>query len=394
MKLLLVIILVIILLLIIFLLFKLFKTLNINVLITIICSLVILQIILAPNICIKYTISGAKLFFNAVFPSLFPFLVVINIIISYDGIHIYSKLLGNIICRPLKLPKECNFALLISVLCGYPLGARYSCDLYEKNLIDLNTCERLLNIASNSSPLFIVGSVGASMMLSAKIGYILLLSNLLSCMVMGFIIPSKNSLYKIRNNNSPKKSDATINIGMIFKNSIEDALKNSLNIGGFIVIFSVITGIIKDNALFHIVLNKFSLIIGLSGNFIEGLLLGLLEVTNGCYLIASSNSNLYFKLPILSFLIAFSGLSIISQVYSYTYKLDVSIKKYILRKFIQGIISSILTLILYYVLLQTSSVFTFNNMNLYSSSNLYFLILLILFIPLLLIKIIKLFHTS
>ncbi|MBU3142120.1 sporulation integral membrane protein YlbJ [Clostridium sp. CF012] len=384
------------LLLIIFLLFKLFKTLNINILITIICSLIILQIILAPNICIKYTISGAKLFFNAVFPSLFPFLVVINIIISYDGIHIYSKLLGNIICRPLKLPKECNFALLISALCGYPLGARYTCDLYEKNLIDLNTCERLLNIASNSSPLFIVGSVGASMMLSAKIGYILLLSNLLSCIFMGFIIPSKNSLYKVKNKNNAftKKTHAPINIGIIFKNSIEDSLKNSFNIGGFIVVFSVITGIIKDNAIFHIVINKLSLIIGLSSNFIEGLLLGLLEVTNGCYLIASSNSNLYVKLPILSFLIAFSGLSIISQVYSYTYKLNVSMKKYILRKFIQGIISSTLTIIIYYVFPLTSSVFAFNTRSLHNSSNLYFFILLTLFIPLLFINIIKLFHTS
>lgn len=388
--------LVVILIFIIFLLFKLFKTLNINVLITTICSLIILQIILAPHVCIQYTISGAKLFFNAVFPSLFPFLVVINIIIGYDGIHIYSKLLGNIFCRPLKLTKECNFALLISLLCGYPLGARYACDLYEKNIIDLNTCERLLNIASNSSPLFIIGSVGASMMSSAKIGYILLLSNILSCLFMGFILPSKSSSFKLKNknNNFSKKPSNTLNIGIVFKNSIEDALKNSLNIGGFIVVFSVITGIIKNNVIFHIVLNKFSLFVGASSDFIEGLLLGLLEVTNGCYLIASSNSNLYVKLPILSFLIAFSGLSIISQVYSYTYKLDVSIKKYISRKFIQGIISSILTIILYYVFLHTSSFFTFNNMGLYNSSNLYFLILLIMFVPLLLRNIVKLFHTS
>ncbi|WP_291632351.1 sporulation integral membrane protein YlbJ [Clostridium sp.] len=378
------------------LLFKLFKTLNIDLSITIICSLIILQIILAPDVCIKYTLSGAKLFFNAVFPSLFPFLVVINIIISYDGIHIYSKLLGNIICKPLKLPKECTFVLLVSLLCGYPLGARYTCDLYKKNIIDLNTCERLLNIASNSSPLFIIGAVGSSMMVSTKIGYILLLSNIISCIFMGFIIPSKNSFYKIkyRSTTFSKDKPPNKNIGMILKNSIEDAMKNSLNIGGFIVVFSVITGIIKDNAIFHIVLTKFSLIIGSSGNFIEGLLLGMLEMTNGCYLITSGNTNLYIKLSALSFLIAFSGLSIISQVYSYTYKYDVSIKKYIARKFIQGIISSILTLILYIIFLQTSSIFTFNNMSIYNGSNLYLLILIILFIPLLLVNILKLFHTS
>ena len=379
-----------------FLLFKLFKILKINLSMTIICSLIILQIILAPKICIYYTLSGAKLFFNAVFPSLFPFLVVINIIISYDGILIYSKLLGNIICKPLKLPKECSFALLVSVLCGYPLGARYACDLYDKKIIDSSTCERLLNIASNASPLFIIGSVGASMMSDAKIGYILLLSNILSCMFMGFVIPAKNFPFKIKNTavTFSKSEINNRNIGLILKSGIEDAIKNSLNIGGFIVIFSVITGIIKDNVIFHIVLNKFSLITNSAGNFIEGLSLGMIEMTNGCYLISSSNSNLYVKLPVLSFLIAFSGLSIISQVYSYTYKYAISMKKYIARKFIQGIISSILTIALYYIFLQTTSIFTFNTTGIYNSSNLYSLILIILFVPLFLINVIKLFHTS
>jgi len=394
--------LIILLIIIVLLLFKLFKTLKINILITLICSFIIIQIILAPNICIQYAISGAKLFFNAIFPSLFPFLVVINIIISCDGIHIYSKLLGNIICKPLKLPKECNFALLVSAICGYPLGARYTCDLYEKNIIDLNTCERLLNIASNASPLFIMGAVGTSMMLNTKIGYILLLSNVLSCMVMGFIIPSRNSSFKIkyRSSNFSRNNPTNINIGMILKSSIEDAIKNSLNIGGFIVVFSVITGMIKDNAIFHIALNNLSLVAGSSVNFIEGLLLGMLEMTNGCYLISSSSSNLYVKLPVLSFLIAFSGLSIISQVYSYTSKYDISIKNYIFRKFIQGVISSILTIILYFIFLHTSSVFTLNNMGTYAnmstykSSILYLLILIILIIPILFVNIIKLFHAS
>jgi sporulation integral membrane protein YlbJ len=370
----------------------LFKTLKINISITIVCSLIILQIILAPNICIRYTISGAKLFFNAVFPSLFPFLVVINTIINYDGIHIYSKLLGNIICKPLRLPKECSFALIVSILCGYPLGARYTCDLYEKKIIDLKTCERLLNIASNASPLFIIGSVGTSMMSSVKIGYILLTSNILSCIFMGLFIPSNNYFYKTEKESFSSPGTANKNIGIILKNSIEDAVKSSLNIGGFIVTFSVITGIIKDNVIFHIILNKVSLIVGSSGNFIEGLLLGMLEMTNGCYLISLSDSNLYVKLSVLSFLIAFSGLSIISQVYSYSYKYPVSIKKYIARKFIQGIISSVLTLILYFVFLQASSVFAFNNLSIYKSANLYLLLLIILIIPLLIKKITRLFH--
>ncbi len=53
------------------LLFKLFK--NENIIITFLCSILIIYIIIAPRFCIEATLSGAKLFFYKVFPSLFPF---------------------------------------------------------------------------------------------------------------------------------------------------------------------------------------------------------------------------------------------------------------------------------------------------------------------------------
>ena len=331
------------------------------------CSFLIFQIILEPKLCIDAAILGATLFFNRVFPSLFPFLVISGIIISYDGVNIYSKLLGGIICKPLRLPKSCSFVIIISILCGYPIGAKYACDLYQDNIIDFNTYGRLLSIASNASPLFIIGAVGASMLQNSTLGYLLLISNIISCICMSWIIPCKNfshiNIISKINSIKPKR-----NIGMILKESIDNSIKTTLSIGGFIVLFSVFNNIIKSNIIFDIATNKLCILLKLPKNFIQGSLLGLVEMTNGCFLVSSSSALTIYKFTLISFLISFSGLSIISQVYSFTYRFNLPIKTYIIRKFFQGIISSIVSLILYKVICSTISMQTFSNFSISNNS--------------------------
>lgn len=316
-----------------------------NALLTFICSLMIIYIVLNPKQCIGFTIAGAKLFFNAVFPSLFPFLVIVNLIISFGGIEIYSRLLGTILCRPLGLPKECSLVLLVSVFCGYPLGARYAAELYEQNLIDHKTLERLLNIATNGSPLFIIGSVGTAMLGHPYLGYILIISNVLSCIAMGLILPGR---YKWKGTKPVAKSvsHASVNFGIALKNALEDAVKTCVSIGSFVVIFSVLINIIKSNGYFNLALIYVSKYTSLPIEVLQSFSLGILEVTNGCNLIAVSALSNNSKLIISSFLIAFSGLSITSQVYSLVYKHKVSINKYIVLKVLQGIIASVVTFVI------------------------------------------------
>lgn len=365
---------------------------NKNVFITIICSLIIVQIILAPKVCIDGAVTGALLFFYKVFPSLFSFLVVSNIILCYDGVYIYSKLLGNIICKPLRLPNSCSFVLIISVLCGYPLGAKYACDLYERNIIDLETCERLLNIASNSSPLFVLGSVGISMLNSSYIGYIMLLSNMLSCIAMGFLIPAKKICTK--NVSIQNHTYANMNIGNVLKNSVENSVKTCLSIGGFVTIFSVVNNIFKSNYMFNELISKVSHIFGISSKIVEAVTLGVIEMTNGCSLISASDAPLTWKIAIVSFIFTFSGLSIISQVYSFTYKFNISIKKYTIRKVFQGLVCSVISVLLYnlysYRLYEETFLSYYTNTG--NLGVLFIFTLVILILPWLLFKIRDLFH--
>jgi sporulation integral membrane protein YlbJ len=330
------------------LIYILLKNHDRNAVLTFLCSILVLYIVLNPKQCINFTIGGAKLFFYAVFPSLFPFLVISNLIISFGGIQIYSRLLGSAICKPLGLPKQCSLVLLVSIFCGYPLGARYAAELYEQNFIDHKTFQRLLNIATNGSPLFIIGTVGTTMLGHASFGYILIISNILSCVIMGLVLPDKYRIKvpNIDNKNAKRPQHNKINLGNSLKIALEDATKTCISIGSFVIIFSVLTSIIKGNVYFDTALKYVSSVTTLPIEILQSFTVGMLEVTNGCNIVSASSLSINMKLIVCSFLIAFSGLSITSQVYSLIYKFNVSIKKYTSLKVLQGIISSFITLVL------------------------------------------------
>ncbi len=158
-------------------------------------------------------------------------------------------------------------------------------------------------------------------------GYVLLLSNYISCIIVGLILPSRST--KMYRNFKENLKTSNKNIGESLKNSIESAIKTCIGVAGFVILFSLLLSIIKNNFLFKFILNKLCIFFNTDKNLIEGFLLGLVEMTNGCYLISTSSIDISKKLISISFLLAFSGFSIISQVYSFTYKHGINIKRYI-----------------------------------------------------------------
>ncbi|RXI37819.1 sporulation integral membrane protein YlbJ [Clostridium tetani] len=349
---------------------------DLSYILTFICTLLILFFILNPLKCIDSCLQGISLFFYKVFPSLFPFLVISNLILYSNGVSIYSKLLGKILCHPLKLPKQCSFPLVVSALCGYPLGAKYSCDLYEEGLIDFYTCRRLLNIASSASPLFIVGTLGASMLKDKTLGYIFLIASYLSCFTMGLIIPSQSKIkdYSFNKKNSP------FDMGTTLKSSIENAIKTSTLVGGFVTLFFILNEIIKNSIIFNAISNLLYNLFKLPNELTQGFILGILEITNGCNLISFASIALDIKILVLGFLLGFSGICIIWQCNSFMSRLKFSSKYYVGYKLIQGIFCSIYSLLLYKYFYRKSSAFIFNNPTIIENK-LVFIIIILLLLP-------------
>lgn len=368
----------------------LFKLINLkkNYIICFFISILIIIFLINLDQSMKSAIDGCKLWFTSILPTVLPFTLICNLLIAYDGISLYSKFLGPLFCKPLGLSKNCSFPITASILCGYPLGAKYSSDIYNLGYIDKDEYTRLLNIATNCGPLFIMGPVATAMFGNMKLSYILLIGNYLSPIVIGIFTRKKKTYFK----NTPTISlpSNNKNFGEILKDSLDQSINTTISIGGFIVLFSIIIGIIKSSPNLGLFFNSLESLIHIPINSLYSITLGSIEITNGCNIIATSTLTLPIKLSIISFLCSFSGLCIIAQVSSFISKDKISMLKYSLIKLLQGIISSVITFFtstLFLGSINTSSIDLYTKTSI--TNFIYFVPIIIIFLLTIVLKAVK-----
>ena len=308
------------------------------------------------------TKNGLTLWATCVVPSLFPFFVITNLLSHTKVVSVIGKLLDKFMWPLFNVPGIGGFAFVMGLISGYPVGAKIVADFREKGLVTQNEGERLLAFTNNSGPLFILSSVGISLFGDTKTGLLLLGTHILACITVGIILARFSKKNKFENsydtikikferkNDSQSCNSENItfkNLGEVLTTSINISISTILMIGGFVVIFSVIISILnqtnildKLSTLLYPILN----FLNIDLEFAKPLLSGILELTNGVNLVANIPTKLISQNIVLSaFLLGFGGFSVLLQVYSIVSKTDLSMKKYLVGKFLQGIIAGIYT---------------------------------------------------
>ena len=246
---------------------------------------------------------------------------------------------------------EGSFAFIMGVISGYPTGATIATNFRKNNILSKTECERLLSFTNNSGPLFIIGTVGISMFGSSTIGFLLFVTHLLASISVGIIFrfwkKEKNSINNSKHYIPQSKTVTFSNLGEIIAISIKNATSTILLIGGFVVLFSVIISILKTSNILGIFSNMlipaFNLL-HIPTSFISPFLTGILEITNGISLISGIHIKaITINILFAAFLLGFGGISVLLQVLSITSKTDLSIKPYILGKFLHGILAATYT---------------------------------------------------
>ena len=303
--------------------------------------------------------NGLTLWATCVVPSLFPFFVITNLLSHTKVVSFTGKLLDKFM-RPLfNVPGIGGFSFVMGLISGYPIGAKVVSDFRENNLVTKDEGERLLAFTNNSGPLFILSSVGISLFGDTKTGLLLLCTHILSCITVGIVL-GKFSTKTITNLNQRKynsKSNIKINsntitlknLGEVLGNSINNAISTVLMIGGFVVIFSVIISILNSTNTLNFLstfFNPLLTFLGFDLDFAKPLLSGIIELTNGI----NSVANIHIKsisqnIILCAFLLGFGGFSVLLQVFSIVAKTDLSMKKYLVGKLLQGFLAAIYTFI-------------------------------------------------
>ncbi len=310
---------------------------------------------------------GLSLFANSVVPSLLPFFIATELLSHTNVVQLLGKMLNKVM-RPLfNVPGEGAFAFVMGIISGYPVGAKIVTNFFNNGFCTKEEAERLLAFTNNSGPLFIIGTVGISLFGNTEIGFLLLLTHILSCITVGIIFRSwKLNSYSIKksnnkNTNIEKNNNVSFkNLGEIISSSISNSINTVVVIGGFVMLFSVIISILSSSNIlniFEVVLTPIFNLLHIPTSFIAGIITGIIELTNGVSIISSIPiKNISISIIVCAFLLGFGGVSVFLQVFSIVSKSNISIKPYIIGKLLQGTIAAFYT----YLLIQNFSIFNFD----------------------------------
>lgn len=302
--------------------------------IPILILLIIFAFVIQPNNVSEGAFKGLNIWFNNIVPFLFPMFILSNILLQYNFMYSILERLS-FFSRKILKSKYALIPYFISFISGYPSGAMIVNIMAENKKITPNEANYILNFTNNCSFQFIAAVVAYSMLGNFNLFIYIAIPHYLGAILLSFLFLNKGRSLSMNLKYKPKPMP----FNEVFSSSIYKAIISTLTVGGVIVIFSVfsqfITTMLFTNKIF----------LSLNSNIrdvIFALLIGSLEITNGCSIISASLLPIEIKLIIINFLISFSGMSIIFQTIAVTTGLDFKVMDYVKAKFVLGIISSLL----------------------------------------------------
>ena len=285
----------------------------------------------------KYNASvlqGLTLFFSSVLPGLFPFMILTRLLSHTNSIQKISRLLE----KPTRIlfgtSGIASYVFLMSAISGYPIGAKMIADLFEQNIISEQDAKKMCTFCTTSGPVFVIGTIGAVMFKSAKIGIIIYVSHILASIMCGIILRGKAT--------KQQQNHPAINISHvdnIISKTVEDTVQSVLVVGAYITIFFLLSDILFQTKIISVLSWPLEFVlsrIGISG-ISDGFVFGLLEVTRGAKILSLSTN--IWSVCFCAGILSLSGFSIIMQSMSFLSKCKIKARYFVFAKCVHMILT-------------------------------------------------------
>ena len=283
--------------------------------------LILILFLIFPYEISKEAGDALSMCLTKVIPSLFPFMVVTDIL----GKRLRSdNPFFKVISKIFKISESGAFILFSATVCGYPSGARLISEKYENNEITKSEANHLMLFINNCGPSFAISTVGGMMLGNVKIGGIIYLSHILSSMTIGITLSFFPPLIK----KTSIKRDK-IPFSKAFVASLSDSFSAVLKVTAVIVFFSAFLKIFDIFKITSYISPEFS-----------GILKGMVEMTGGLKILSKAMIPLRIKMMFSSFLITFGGISVFFQLK--TFLKDIKIAPCIICKVLTGFLAMLI----------------------------------------------------
>ncbi len=266
---------------------------------------------------------GLTLCTETLIPSLFPFLVLSELLIAAGA----GTILGRFLKRPLGalfgLSAHGSVSYILGALCGFPVATTTAVTSFERGEISKKELERLVLFANNPSSGFLIGAVGRALFGSTAVGIALFCITLLSSALLGISLNffcKKSEKIEKTSLNGVQKGLSTKD----FTESVRRGFSTLLQVCAFVLFFSCVTECCTY--VFH----AFS-----PSSSASVIAAGLLELTTGI-------GNAVTALPAATafrasaFFASFGGFSVCLQIFSVAQGKDLRLGRYLSCKLLQG----------------------------------------------------------
>ncbi|MBQ9773234.1 MAG: hypothetical protein IJW30_06030 [Clostridia bacterium] len=281
----------------------------------------------------QYILQGLVLCARTVVPALFPFLVLSEWFLAVSGNGLLLQRVFTPLCRLFSLPPAGCQALLLGLLCGFPVGTLCALGAYGHGEISARECEHILACGSPPSAAFVIGAVGISLFGSRRLGITLYLCTLAVCVLFAILLGILQKRETAANPSAPA-SYTPVGGAKGFTNAVRASAEKMLLICAYVIFFSALTGTVS------LMLTR------LQAPAPVHHLLGIaLELSSGIHQAANGQPTVYAAV-LCAGALGWSGLSVHCQMLSLCDGYPLRFRSYFLLKLLQGLTCALILFLL------------------------------------------------
>ena len=295
-----------------------------------------LAMLFSPKAVFEGAESGLLLWFQVVFPTLFPFMLVSGLMLSGGGLVVISRIFGRLFSTLFATSPNGSFAVIAGFLCGYPMGAKVSADLVRSGRISRDEGAYLLSFCNNTSPIFIMNFIVWKTFDREEL--------MIPTLLIMIGVPAFLSLFFRRFYLKGRKKFP----------DLSDKKKNNVKLLNFEMLDSCLADSFESIVKVGLYIIFFSILIALPGKLSAGhpLLAGILpalEMTNGILMIHKAAPDLTVSYPLILGLTSFGGFCSAAQTKCMLKAASLPILPYIIQKLTAAAAASLLGIVYMHV---------------------------------------------
>ncbi len=322
-----------------------------------------------PDTAVSAAESGIGIWWDILFPALFPFFVISELLLGFGIVHFFGTLFDPLM-RPLfRVPGIGGFVMAMGFASGYPVAARLTSQLKEQQLINRVEAERLVSFTSTADPVFLIGAVAVGFFNEPGLAVIFALAHYGGAVILGLLMrfygPKEYTkeeprhkniggsliIHAVKEMHKARLKDGRT-LGLILQDAVSSSIKLIIVVGGLVVFFSVILQVLSQAHLMDFLVKSVQTVFNLlhiPGALTKATINGIFEVTLGAKAAgqAGGDIDLLYKTAVAAFILSWSGLSVHAQIVSLLTHTDLRYRPFLAARVLHGLLSAVLVFLLW-----------------------------------------------